>query len=201
MRTYSLSITSENLPKICDIYYDTLLIRKLTAITAIAGKSKKTKQFFFNALIFLKRNKKFAILVLLKILRILKIPLFLKKRYKSGMTYLVPVPLSYLKQWYLAMRLFRALAKIKRTTSFSKKLIGEFVSVYNDSLNVTEVQKTKHFLRGSAGKQMSKLTNLRPQKRKLRNVRFGYTNAFFLRTLKEKYNSLVDNRSYFHYRW
>lgn len=114
-----------------DLYYDFYFWSKLNKMVMFNGKAKITKSIFLNNIFLLKKNKKYGFLSFLKILKMIKTPFMFKKKYIAGIPFVFPVPLMYSKQWFLAFRKFRNLKKVRRYTSFSKKVYSEFLNIYN----------------------------------------------------------------------
>jgi len=172
-----------------DLFYNMDFFQKSITSLLSMGKKNFTKKQIFLSFAFLKKQKKLAFILFLKILLILRSPMYFKPVYRSGELFSVPVPLSYLKQWFLCFKFLKTLEKTTRLGSFLQKLQGEYLYIYNDVfLNLSYIQKVlvkkkqKHFLPLILKKHI-------------------LTSSFLLQQFKTKNIALVDNSSYFHYRW
>jgi len=171
-----------------DLFYNFLFFKKVVTSVLVKGLKKKTKTTIFKSFIYLKKNKKLSFLVFLKLIILLRVPLYFKPVYRSGELFTVPVPLSYLKQWFMCFKLLKKLEKSVRFGSFLNKLEGEYSYLYNDIfLNLPKIRRNI----------IAKKKKFSPFKLKKKVM----PSSFLLHLFLSKNAAILDNSSYFHYRW
>ena len=171
-----------------DLFYNFLFLKKAVSSVLVKGLKKKTQATIFKSFFYLKKNKKLSFLVFFKLLILLRVPLYFKPVYRSGELFTVPVPLSYLKQWFMCFKLLKKLEKSVRFGSFLNKLEGEYSYLYNDIfLNLPKIRRNIN----------AKTKFFSPFKFKKKVM----PSSFLLHLFLSKNAAILDNSSYFHYRW
>lgn len=175
-----------------DLFYNFYFLKKIINTILVKGLKKNTQNTLNKSFIFLKKHKKFSFILFFKLLILLRTPLYFKPVYRSGELFTVPAPLSYLKQWFICFKLLKKLEKSVRFGSFLKKLQGEYAYIYNDIfLNLPKIR------------QKMKIKNKKKKRTFLpfKNIKKVLPTSFLLSLYVSKNLSIVENSSYFHYRW